>query len=735
MPELRQPPTIQEVDLQNEAFILEQELEKAQALSLVNQTFYQFEQYRSQAHDPRWIENDNLYAGNLPQRYWPGSRIPRSNVPMQIVFDQIESALPAIMSALFNNGDNWFEVVAEDGTPAQDAKMVQNALEYCFEHPKSDFGSTVRQEINFAVKQILQHGNGGVHCYWDVKLDRPVAEWVDLRDMYFDPGACTPDLDEHRAVIRRKRMTVQEILDFKADPRMNVPSHEQLWAMASTSNAAQGDQTKAAQESSRGVSYTPGATDWVPNPVDSKVEVHMYYSRTRIIFTINRQWVLFNGPNPYSFIPFCFAPCYTFLGRAYAMSIGDVQGANQRVIEGYINAHRDEMALRIHPPRVSPRGAVLSPQENKFGPGADFRVDDPSKDIQLLYPQGGMTNVFQDIAYFQSVADARTGITALGSGVPRPSNANRTASGMQMQMNGSANRLSSIVQNIEDFMITPLLYKMFRLKQFHLRPEQTVPGQNSQGGVYQVPATVFQKKMAFRMFAASRMLSREKLLSMVPIFAQYLFQGPFIEGMHKIGKTVNVSGFWDMVQEATGIKGRFDLIQNLTPQEMQGVQQNSPAAVEQQKAQMESQTKLQIASMQSQTELQKAQIAKQPDPAEMVMLEQELKAEQQRMAMEAEQMKIELFMKQMMEKLKLDAAREKHAMDREKAQFDAQVKAQESQQGMVQSQMSHQLQMQQMIENAKAQREAAKIAPQKGQAGRPATAAGQPNTKKKSSKE
>lgn len=738
MPDQTAPPNIQEADLEQDPFILAQALKESQALGLVNQSFHAAETFRTNNHDVRWREHDELYAAWLPDRKWPGTNTKRSNVGVPVTFDQVESALPAIMAALFNNGSDWFQVAAEDGADPKQARRVQQSLEYDFEHPKDDLGYTIRSEVTLATKQLLLHGNGGLYLDWDPVGDRYICEWVDLRDMYFDPGACTPSVDENRFVIRRRRMTAKQILAFKDDERMKVPSEKELWAMVSNSTSAAADQTISQSEASRKINYTPGTSDWLPNPSDNKVEVLQYHSKTREIWVINREWVMFNNPNPLGFIKFCFAPCYSFLGRFYAMSIADVQGPNQRVIEGFINAHRDEIALRIHPPRAIQRGAMTSPNASQFGPGIEIRVDDPTKDISYPVPQAGMTNVYPDIQYFHTLADSRTGITGLGSGVPRPSNANRTAGGMQMQLQGSSNRLSSIVQNIEDYMITPLLYKMYKLKQFHLKPEQQVNAKDEQGSVYQVPASDFQGKVSFRMLAASRMMSKDKLLGMVPIFAQYMMQGPLVEALQKTGYTLDFNEFWEMVQDATGVKGRYQMIRQMSPQELQMAQQNSPQAVEQQRVQADNQTKLQVAQMQSQTELQKAQMANQPDPAAMAVEQQKMENEKQKAAMDMEVKKMELMFKAMMNKIQIDGKKQEMQMNMEAKQFETAHKVQASQQQMEldrqaatqqseQQQMSHRVGLHNMLEEAKTKRQAMKM----GAVGRPATAAGQPNTKKR----
>src|SRR6185369_15461087 len=158
---------------------------------------------------------------------------------------------------------------------------------------------------------------------------RPVVQWVDIRDFYIDPGCPVPNVDESRSVIRRKMMTIDELVLRRQDPRMKIPEDDVLYHMSKNQQFATGDQTKRNQAAIRGENYTPGVTDYAANPADRKIEVLLYYTASRIIWVLNREAVIYNEENPYGFIPFCFAPCYIFPGRFYAMSLADVQEGNQ----------------------------------------------------------------------------------------------------------------------------------------------------------------------------------------------------------------------------------------------------------------------------------------------------------------------------------------------------------------------------------------------------------------------
>ena len=551
----------------------EQTINEAYALELVNSTYWAFELYRTQNHDRRWSMHDSLYFGFVPPKVWDGTNVARASFTQPIVFDQVESALPVIVNNIFGVGPDWFSVEAAPGTDPKEADQVKDAMAYVLEHPKDDFGTNAISEIKLAIRSILLYGNGGITVEWDAVLGRPIVEWVDIRDFYTDPGLAVPGIDEGRSTIRRKFMTIDELLKLKSDKRMSIPPANVLWYMAKNVPQAPAEQTKRIQEALRNIYFSPGFSDYIPLPADHKVEVLIYYSKSRIIWVLNKEWVAYNGPNPYGFIPFCFAPCYTVPGRFYAQSIADVQENNQRYTEALLNAHYDELTLLLHPPRVQKRNTLITPAQQKWRPGAVFSGDSKD-DVSLLQVGNNTQNVFEDIQYLAQSATGRTGISPMMAGnIPSPSNANRTLGGMQMQSGGGSSRLSEIVSNIELYLIVPMLYKLYKLIQMHTVPGQSLPATNAQASYYYVNADTFQKKVRFRMLAASKMVTRDKLMQIVPFWMQTLSQGHLISALNQTGQTIDFQEIFRMLQDATGVAHLYTLVRPLSQQEQQSMQQ------------------------------------------------------------------------------------------------------------------------------------------------------------------
>lgn len=655
MPELKYLPEIPYENLDTVA--LPSPLEKIKntyALELVTRTFTNYENYRVTNHDRRFVVQDELYTGWVPRKTWANTSIPRSSIPFPLTFDQIEAAHPAISQSLFNSGD-WFGVESDKGIDPTLITGIKDHLKWVIEHAKNDFGGSGVNELKLATKDVLYRGNGGVFLEWDSVLKRPVISWVDLRDLYIDPGVTVPNLDESRSVIRRKMFTIKELQSYRGQAGMLIPDDDELFTLAKDSPFATSDLTKSEQEAVRGVNYYPNESDYPANPIERKIECLIYYDKDRIIWVLNRKYVCYNERNPYGFIPFCFAPCYIYPGRWYAMSIPDMQEYNQRYIEALLNARLDRVHLSLEPPRIVKRSALLTASNMRWHPGKTISVDNKD-DYQLIEPQDVIPNVYTEIEFIQNAAERRTGINGFGMGVPSGGNVNRTATGVNAQVSGGSMRLLDIVENIENYMLVPMLYKLYHIISVHTQSFQQLEARNTSGEMYKIPADVFHSKVNFTIKASSKMITKDRLMQIFPFVTQYLMNGPFMQQLIAGGKTIDTDEMLRFLQDASGTAEIYKLIRPMNEQEIQ--QRNQPApqvAAEQQAKQASNQVRLQIAQEGNQTKLQAAQIAKAPAP--MVLEIDKQKAEQQ---MQQEQIANQLKLQAEMElsKIKIAAKRE-----------------------------------------------------------------------------
>lgn len=658
-----------------------QDLEDALALNLVTATFNQYENFRSMNHDPRWVAQDALYFGYVAPRNWAGTTVPRANLGNSIAFGKVETAVPSIMSSIFFNGGGFFEVQAEDGTSTEEATAWYDVMSYVFEHPNpAKFGTTSMPEFMETTRCMSLYGNGGVSLCWDAKNNCPVIESVDIRDFYIDPATKSGAVDGARGIVRRNMLTVSEVFELlKSDSRMKQFTIDSLQAISTFTPAVVADTTRRMQAAFQAVNFDPAYYNWTPNPADRRIEVLMYYSSKKICFVLNRKYLVFNIQNPYGWIPFCFAPFHPVPGRFYGQSVADTIEGFQRYIEALLNGRLDEISLALHPPRSTSREASLTPGNQKWYPGATISQDPKEGRNSLLQPQATLTNVFTDINFLGMQSDTVSGINSVAQGVPRPGNANRTAGGMEMQMQGNTLRMLPVVLSYEGYLLTPLLYKLYEMIRMHTATDSQLPAmkKDEQGktSYYKVGGDIITKKCNFRMLASSRMMTQDKLGQMVPYILQNMTNGPFMQGLNAAKLTLDYTELARMIQDATGIEKAYKIVRPLSPEEQQQMNQPPPQVMmEQQQADKDLQTRVQLGQMKAQSAVQVAQIANAPKPPDPFTQQ----VEQQKAQREQEAKQMELYMNAQANKQKLEFEQRKHQMDMEAKAQELQTKRAQS---------------------------------------------------------
>jgi len=688
VPVERPAPQVPYASLESEGLKLAyDELSEAYALALVKETFFHYEGERTKNHDVRWNTHDALYCGYVPPKVWEGTNTPRSNLSSYIVFDQVETALPVISQALFGDQEEWFQAIGEsdEASEVKAAKDVQAALAYSVEHVHNEVGLTAKNEIDLAAKFALIYGNGFVEIFWDAHTNQPRLQCVDIRDIYVDPGTPVSNIDECRSVVQRRMMTVDELELLRSDKRLKIPDHDVMVGMSRRTPVTRGDLTKQTAAAYAGFRYTASQEHWSPMPSERRIEVLRYASKHRIIWVLNREWVALNITNIYGFIPYCSAPCFSLPGRFYAQSIADVQEGNQRYIEDLLNGRVDQQALNLFPPRAVKRGALMTPRQQRWGPGALYQLGD-SKDIQSLAAPQVHTNIYPELEYIERMSAKRTGIPELNQ--PRSGNISRTTSGVQAQQSGALTRMQFLVKNFEDYLIIPALYKMRKMFQFHTEMFQQVPAFNRDSGqFYSIPAHLFQHPLRFRVLASSKMLSQQRLLQMFPPLAQTLLSGPFQSELMRTGKTIDFEALFQLLKDATGVSRRYTLVRDLSEEEKKASQEPPPEVqAEQQKAQQDAQVRLQMGQMKvesqkskNEADIQRELIKKQPDPAEQQQEAAKMQMEAARATqdLQFEQIKAQVDMQR--KQAELRAKLLEIVMKQRQSQMELAAKAQESQ--------------------------------------------------------
>lgn len=437
------------------------------ALTLVKNTFDKYEPWRSQNCDQRWRLNEWLYYGYVPPRVWEGSTVPRSSLPVNLSYAQVESAHAKLNGALLMN-DEILNVTPEGDTTPDEARQIRDRLVYLLDHNIDDFGWTARLELSLILRDILIYGNGFGLVEYDYDRSQSTIIRVDPRDVYVDSACTSPYIERARSHIIRKLMTVDDVDAMRGIEGVNVPSRDVLNWLAKNRDVVQADTTKRFQEAARGMRFYPGYDEDSPLPSERYIEVLIYQGKGREIWTLNRRMVMINMKAPYGCTRTVSAPCSPVPNRFYAQSFVDILDWAQQASTGLLNRHLDEMALALNPPRAVKRGVIRTPSSMTWRPGLVNEYENPKEDQVVSQVQNVTESVWQSLNFFEQYSEKLTGQNSLSSsGLPRPGNANRTRGGMQMQLQAPAERLGAIAANIENFMLVPMMYKMLIVEKTH----------------------------------------------------------------------------------------------------------------------------------------------------------------------------------------------------------------------------------------------------------------------------
>ena len=673
MPEYQQPPEIQPIDLDTLPFIWgDDPLGARQAKSLVLDTFISMESWR-QRQERKWVEAEQLYWGYVPTRYWEGSKIERSSIPNNIAMDHVEGAHAAITSALFDNPE-WFSVEAMDQVDPRDARELQAGLQYFLDRPDPQTYTTAISEIGQSIHTAMKYGSGFAKLEW--KNDYPCVRYLNNYDVYPDGGGSSAFVDTWRfAFLRNPDVTVEQINNLRRDSRVKIPSDAVLNALRMGAPIpTESDYYKVYSDNLRGIG--PYGAEQIPiaMPSANKLEIIEYYDRDRIIWLLNRKLPIYIGENPYKFLPIVHVPCRIIPGRIYGFGLPEAVKHPQRYSEAFLNNHIDIKHLRINAPMAMNKN-IQNDSDRYLRPGQRWSTNSKD-DIQIFPPAGNEENIWADIGYLESNAAKRNGFNdlSLSGNASRPGSV-RTAAGVNAQMQGSNSRQKMIVTYIEQCGLAPLLYKIQKMVRYHTMPSDMLVGAypSSDGRTQYRPirAAVFHQDVRFLIQTASKMLTRDRLGQLTEFTGRMLINGPVMSELQKQQKKLNIDEFAQMVQDAGGLPKRYQLVVQMTQEEIEASKQPSPEAQAQmQKNQTDAQLKQQSMSLDwqkaqlgSQTEITKAQIAKQTDPMEAQLKQQEAQQKAQTA--------------QTLAAIKIQTEEQKARMDVAKSQADLGMKQQE----------------------------------------------------------
>lgn len=585
------------------------------ALRIVRTDFSYAESYRVHSHDWRYRNASELYLAWAGQRYWDGTRVPRSSLGIFVVFEQVESMLPKIVDSLCD--PESYEFFADD----PDAAMLwkQLILEQLEE-------THYRENIRLAAKSSLIYGNGileyGMEDYEDENISfekkqqlsnvvtmyhptqgqinipqgktgysrkvqretkrRPYLRYRSIIDSYVNPNCESPSLQTPgNYFILRTYMTAEDVKALRNRKDFVIPDDAVLAEMSKVKTTANQDVTKLSAELFRYNMWNP-AIDYSGDPNLKRIEVIEYTRANRKIWCLNREHIAYNKRNPYNEINYYSMHYADVLDRWHALAISDVAEGEQRLQQAIINARVDELALSIHPPMIKRRGVTIPPYQLKVRPGVVIETENPEGDIKVLEVQNVTQQAFIEVEASERRTQRITGMSdlaALGSPTSGGNSANRTAAGVNTQVGATQDRARYYISNSENEVIEPLLNRFIWMDKRFMDPKlaaawimlhKEIENKN--------PVDVMNAQVRAYCYASVRLQAKQSFLQNFPTIAQVIFNPELLQMLaQQQKKTIDVASFERCIWDSISYTPRSPLIVDMSDEQKQSMQQPPPA--------------------------------------------------------------------------------------------------------------------------------------------------------------
>lgn len=575
-----------------------------------------------------WPVASTLYQSPYTPRYWEGTQSERANVPFYTVATAVNSMVPQIINGLFYENPP-FMIQERPGTSSQAARAIGALIAYQLEDIK------FREELRLGVMNAVLFGTGIFKWGWetytekhkiyrlkempiavesplshlgakpielmptdtDVEeeeieeyIDRPTFEHiVNLRYVLVDPGLNVPDIRKAKYVIHRMYMTWDDLDRLRDRPGFNIPSREDLLELffhpKEQAVPAMGEMNirNPLWDARAEVRYEPTTID----PFNEPLEVLERWDNDKYIVVLQRKLVIANDVNVYGRIPFLSVGWWDTPESFWGMGLAKTIGPEQRLQQGITNTWLDNAALNLNGVFIRVKGKSVPTQSIRMSPGKIVEVDNKD-DFQVLdrlppVPEAGahLTLSQQRAEVVSGASEAATQGIAGASG---HSNLARTATGAGMLGAGSGSRTADFVEKLASNVILPFCYHMQEMNarllplatiRYILSDELQHQYMQEEGDL----VALLNAKLRFTILAAAKMQARRNMAQALPILIQYLTSPQTIQQLGVQGKKVDIAEVIRMMFEVSDWKNYKDVVLDMTPEEKQRSQANSPAGV------------------------------------------------------------------------------------------------------------------------------------------------------------
>lgn len=573
----------------------------------------------------QWPTASTLYQSPFAARYWEGTQTERANVPLFIVANAVNSVVPQIINGIFYENPP-FMVQQRPGTHAMAARAVGALLAYQLED------INFREELRLGVLNAVLFGTAIWKWGWEsftkerklyrrrsspIELpsvipgqpptrifdddeeieeetieeyvDRPVFEHiVNLRQVLVDPGLSVPDIRKAKYVIHRLYLTWKDLDKLRERPGFNIPSQEELLMLFFPPR----EEPKSAipEISIRNPLWDARAEarfeDTTVDPFSQPLEVLERWDDDHYTVVLNQKLTICNDFNPYGVIPFLSTGWWDIPEAFWSLGFAKTIGSEQRLQQGITNLWLDQATLNLNGVYTRVRGKSVPTQSIRIAPGKIVDVDNKD-DFAPLQRTAPVPEAGQQLSLSQARAESVSGANEISTqgvaGSTGHSNIARSAAGANLLASGGGMKSADFVEKLASQVIVPFLYAAHELNRalMPMASMKYILGEELQHQFIQDKRDLIEllnARVKFSILAAAKMQARRNMSQSLPLIVQFLTNEQTVQQLAVAGYRVDVTEIMRMFFEVSDWKNFNDVVVQMTPEEEQRYQQQSPNA-------------------------------------------------------------------------------------------------------------------------------------------------------------
>jgi hypothetical protein len=597
----------------------------AAVISIVVQDYERASAWQNDRRWPlQWTESDILYQSPRTMSVFEGSTVTRSNVSRFTVAKQTNSLAPAITGAIFSDTTPFLvrprPATSQDTTRAWTDLVTELLDEINF-----------KQECSYGIQGMVNSGTVIYKIGWETETkveshyrrkkappqvamplgkpmtvftaesdefevveeevthNRPTFEKCELGEVFIDPKWKNPNqLWKAKFIIHRNYLNYDDLTKLRENPDYDIPSDDILRHifMSDEEQTKPIDGTEEAMTVNTSVHHAAQQdTDWTEDPLLKPMQVLEWFDKTQVRVVLQQKCVIRNGKHKMPDKPFLSSNYWDIENSGYGMGVGRISGADQRVEQGMINAILDILAFAVQPEYAIARGANVPTQDQRRRLGGIRMVDGPdaTKAIALVPQPVVPPDGWRAIQAVVTSSEGATGAdqaTVQGSLPGRGSSVGHSGTGAGMLQAASSGRLQSPVERFIDGVFLPFLNFLFQMVKERM-PIQEIRdriGERSQDLVVDF-GDFMATNVKFETLAGTKLAARNRMAQALPFLLEVFGNQALIQQLSQVGYKVNVMELVKMVLDMSEWKNRADLVVQMSPQEMQTMAAQNPAAI------------------------------------------------------------------------------------------------------------------------------------------------------------